>query len=357
MHWTNKGFTDGKPSNMRNTTLRFTAISISIFVLLLIAYGFGMLFPQSPIQLGFESPLPPFEWPQVSSILPKDSGGQITVPQQAVTLNITLWPTTRVKCDVPYDFMKIRIYTSVGNDPLVPALEDAKVSQERVDGIKFPVLSFSQIPIDVGGHSNFTVVIGSDSRFGRAYVLGQDSKTNFPNPIPPTGTALIIPPEEKNNNLWEIDSRIQMVWPHTKQGKYTEVKNAEYVNVAVDYFRHGTLESLPIDFPSNNWQYYVLEPYLMVAEDSNPFIVFGKDSDIYHAYHAQRTTYIANGKQYPRWIFDDVPVKIGHDYHFIALWAPKSHAQGFRIYPSVWTHSAGMSANISPGTIPGTCIP
>jgi hypothetical protein len=70
----------------------------------------------------------------------------------------------------------------------------------------------------------------------------------------------------------------------------------------------------------------------------------------------QETTYTINGQQYPRWVFNDVPVQPGQQYHFMAmLTGIQGGVVDGRQFPTIWTHAADARTYLPTPQPPPAC--
>jgi hypothetical protein len=135
--------------------------------------------------------------------------------------------------------------------------------------------------------------------------------------------------------------RISIVWPHDERGNFAPVERAPLVNVAVDLFVHGTLKSVPPDFEPDFMD-------LMVVEGNNLPQRANKTP--------VKTTYTVNGQTFPRWVFNDVPVKPGGQFHFLVYLIPFRRA-GFKFNTTVWTHAPDARTFLPQPELPPPCLP
>lgn len=69
-----------------------------------------------------------------------------------------------------------------------------------------------------------------------------------------------------------------------------------------------------------------------------------------------KMTYSANGQIYPRWVFNDVPVKPGGQSHFIA-WVTTSRRSLLSPFTTIWTHAADARTYLPAPEPPPSCVP
>ena len=192
-----------------------------------------------------------------------------------------------------------------------------QVIERTVGGVTFPSVEFNNIPADLaaepGAKYRFVLMDGSN-----VWVHAADPRTIFPQQVVPAGYSEPQPQA--------IDARIQVVWPHDAQGRLCPVAEAPLVNIAVDLFAHGTLNSVPLDYEPEYLR-------LQVAQGNDPLVL---QRDLV----PQKITYTANGHTFPRWVFNNVPVEPGRQYHF-APYVVRPQNKGFPSWTfTIWTHAA-----------------
>lgn len=136
-----------------------------------------------------------------------------------------------------------------------------------------------------------------------------------------------------------VDAKIEIVWPHDQLGKAAPVGSAPLVNIEVYLFQRGTLNPVPCTFSNTvtlhsamNW-----EIYGQGHGTGGEMTV-----DRTEAVSAQRTTRTVDGKSFPVWVFNDVPIGIPAStpyitnvktFYFVAV-------QGADYRTNVWAHGA-----------------
>lgn len=150
-----------------------------------------------------------------------------------------------------------------------------------------------------------------------------------------------------------IDARIEIVWPHDAQGN--PARNGTFVNVEVYLFERGTLNPVACTFANNvilrwsrnHFTSAVVDATLSPAHD----LPDQAGSAIGH-----RITRTVDGKTFPAWEFNDVPVAqpledtgvkavFNETYFFVEV-------EGADARTNVWTHALqGMTA------LPGNIFP
>lgn len=288
---------------------------------------------------------PLFE-PRIAIVWPHDGHGHPTAVAQSRAVNVSIWPTDSVRCTPPPDIplsSLVVLGVAKNNDPVTPVTVSPQWIQRTVHGVTFPSVEFNNVPADLAADPSakfsFAVVggilPGGPSEISNVWIHAADPRTYYPQPVVPTGfTDMPLP---------TVDLRIQIVWPHDAQGQYAPVDQATRVNVAVDLFEHGTLKSVGPDFPPAS----VSPPHLRIADGNSPLQESGVS--------AQKISYTVNGQVYPRWVFNDVPVVPGHQYHFMAEISGQFayHSQ----FSSIWTHAADARTILPNPQVPPACAP
>jgi len=215
------------------------------------------------------------------------------------------------------------------NDPLRPLPVKGQMILRSVNGITFPSMEFNNIPADLVAEPTARFYFSTAAVGSNIWVHAVDARTILPHPLIPAG----IEPEPGL-----IDARIQIVWPHDEQGRFAPVDRAPFVNIAFDLFAAGTLNSVPVDYEPSRLD-------LIIAEGNAP--------TEWKEWPAIKTTYQANGQTFPRWVFNDVPVQPGRQYHFmVAVWR-NGRAPDFS--SSVWTHAPDARTFLPRPEVPPPC--
>jgi hypothetical protein len=151
-------------------------------------------------------------------------------------------------------------------------------------------------------------------------------------PLVPTGLA-------QAQSAPAVDAKIEIVWPHDQQGNVAPVGTAPLVNVEVFLFQRGTLNPVPCSFSNTvtlhsamNWEIY----------GQGHGIGGEMTVDRRESVPAQRTTRTVDGKTFPVWVFNSVPIGIPAStpyitdiktFYFVAV-------QGADYRTNVWAHGA-----------------
>ena len=281
---------------------------------------------------------------RISIVWPQDGFGHGVGIAQARALNLSIWPIGRVSC-VPSQNVSLLI--AKNNEPALVWGKLGQVNLRTGQFGKFPTIDFNDIPADMVSEPAaryhfilYAPVSASINEFsGNIWVHAADPRTIQPNPIVPTGFSTQMLPAQG------LDTRIQIVWPHDLQGNLASVTNATRLNITVEVFEHGTLKAILPD-ASGKFRYTLA---LYVADGN----------DVVHpASYSTLTsrTYVVDGQTYTQWIFNDVPVIPGHQYHFLAG-ATAAGRQDVYPYSTIWTHAQeGRTLLPNPQDSPA-CVP
>jgi hypothetical protein len=267
---------------------------------------------------------------QVGVVWPHDGQGNAVGLDQARAVNVSLWPRVQVSCDVQPETGVL--WMARDNEPAQPVAGDAQVVLALVDGAQFPMLVVNGVPADTTspGTSYRFFVRSPDSN---VWVHAADPRSNLTEPVFPT--------EHSDQNPRQVDVRIQVVWPHDGRGESVPVERATAVNIAVDLFAHGTTRSVPLDFEP--------ELVLRVAAGNNPLREQNEAGQPIAS--VTRTTHVVDDRTFPRWVFNNVPVQPGSQYHFLI-----DITGGAEIaYPSIWTHGHDAELRQAAPSIPPSC--
>ena len=257
--------------------------------------------------------------PQVSIVWPHDGHGERVPLAEANAVNISVWPRNVVSCNQRSP--TVTLWRAEGNEPAEEVDIRGEWLVRQTAAAAFPSLEFNDVPADTQGSParRYVFFAGFASN---VWVHSADARTLLPEPVLPTGIA-------EQESLRQLDTRIQIVWPHDGRGNPAPVAEARAVNIAVDIFLHGTRRSVPTKFAPSGSD--TMQPVLYVAE-GNGMMTWVRDDSLIAT--AERSDYTVEGQRFPRWVFNNVPVSPGAQYHFLAVVRGDSLT-----YPSVWTHA------------------
>jgi len=119
-----------------------------------------------------------------------------------------------------------------------------------------------------------------------------------------------------------LDAKVEIVFPHDANGAPTDVVDGTLVNIGVDLFNAGTLQSVLADFSA---------PVRLLRSANNDVAEFVPGV-------GQRITVVTGGVSHPRWVFNNVSVLAAtrppNNYTFRAF------VEGVTFFPNVWVHGA-----------------
>jgi len=270
--------------------------------------------------------------PRISIVWPHNGAGVFTSVANSKAVNISVWPSDAVSCETPPE-RELVLWRAHNNEPAVPLDMDGEFFMREAEGVAFPSMEFNTVPADMTStpYGRYYFLLGFE---GNVWVDAADARTYLPHPAEPIGFS-------ESDEPGSVDTRIQIVWPHDADGDFAPVEQATYANVAVDVFEHGTLKSVPTDYDARLILYMAEANYPMRATRAN-------NPSQYIAY-AEKTTYEVDGLEYPRWVFNDVQVEPGHQYHYLV------RVEGVTTYPTIWTHAADARTYLPHPTPPPAC--
>ncbi|HUE75516.1 MAG TPA: serine/threonine-protein kinase [Chloroflexota bacterium] len=273
------------------------------------------------------------QFQQVGVVWPHDGQGNAVGLDQARAVNVSLWPRVQVNCDVEPETGLL--WVARDNEPARPVTSGAMIVLASIDGAQFPMLVINDVPADTAANPTASYRFFVRSPDSNVWVHAADprSKPNEP----------FVPTEQSEPNPSQIDARIHIVWPHNGRGEPVPVEQATAVNVAVDLFAHGTTRSVPMDFDP--------KLVLRVAEGNGP--LREQDEAGQPIALASKITHTIDDRTFPRWVFNNVPVQPGRQYHFLV-----DVTEGVEMaFPSIWTHGHDSGMSQSPPSIPPSCSP
>jgi hypothetical protein len=216
---------------------------------------------------------------------------------------------------------------------------DNGVAQPVATGVKrtasagsltYPLWDFNDVDVSAArdpSHRYYFWVSDDNQRVNSTiWSHGVDARTFFPQQDVPTGVL--------TQTVTAVDAKIEIVWPHAS----APVSQATLVNVGVELFAHGTLQSVPVDFGRSVQLYQStntggLEPIAM----------------------GTRVLQTTNGLTYPTWQFNDVDVSAARDPNnriYFRLDVP-----GVTTYSNVWTHGVDARTHFPKQDVPTAVAP
>jgi hypothetical protein len=283
-------------------------------------------------------------YPRTSIVWPHDGQGNPTSVVQSRAINVSVWPTRQVPCNERDGWERISLQVAKNNEPVQIAAASGQRILRTVNGVMFPSVEYNNVPADMTTDPTTQYRFVYGAVFSNVWVHAADPRTLYPHPVVPTGYSERRPRE--------VDTRIQIVWPHNGRGNFTPVERATFVNIAVDIFAHSTLKSVPPDYLVDSS--LIPNPVLLVAEGNGPL----RERNEAGASFAipERITYTVNGRTYPRWVFNNVAVKPGQQYHFMVT-ASSPEADFERAYSTIWTHAVDARTFLPHPEVPPPCVP
>lgn len=209
----------------------------------------------------------------------------------------------------------------------------------QAGSLNYPVWDFNDV--DVAAAQNpqnkyyFRVAVAGTGYNGMIWTHGADARTYFPHQDVPTAVLTNAPQA--------VDAKIEIVWPHDN----LPVAKATQVNVGVDLFAHGTLESVPTnDAPT-------VQLYRSINNGPLEEVAVGDP-----------VLQTANGLTYPVWQFNNIDVSAARDpQNHVSFWV---NVVGVQSYSNVWTHGSDarsyfpkqdVPTAVAPAATPTTTIP
>lgn len=210
---------------------------------------------------------------------------------------------------------KVQLWRAVNNEPAQP-IETAE--QRTVDGQPFPYWDANDIDVsatqDRAGKIYFLVTVDGVDTATSVWAHAADARTYYPEQEVPSGIA--------TGAVDAVDARIQIVWPHDRQGAEAGVDAADLANVAVTLFKHGTRLSVPPSWSGQVLLYGAWNSEVARVVSAAP-VVSSRQAGVI---------------TYPVWEFNDAPVDRARDgANRLYLWAV---ARGVTSYPTIWAHGA-----------------
>jgi photosystem II stability/assembly factor-like uncharacterized protein len=211
---------------------------------------------------------------------------------------------------------QVTVWQAEDNSPAKP-LEDAE--QRTLDGYPFPLWELNDVDVRYASDPQhklyFMIQVAGADTATSIWTHGSDPRTNYPFPEVPSGVAA--------GKIDAVDARIQVVWPHDAQGNLKDTSEADFVNISVALYKHGTRLSVPA-----GWT-----PARMLLLGA-----WNQEIGLPLAREAVDEVRKAGAITYPTWEFNNVPVSRAKDpANKVHLWV---RVDGVDTYPTIWTHGA-----------------
>ena len=254
---------------------------------------------------------------KIEIVYPHDSSGNLQPVSQATLANLGVflfYPNTLNP--VPCAFSNaVGLSRGANTDPS-QAVALGKPRQIQQGGQNITIWEWNDV--DVSGAVDplnkyyFTLGVDGMATNTNVWSHGEDARTIFPQQDVPTGLGPLGT---------EADARIEIVFPHDAQGNPKSVTEASLVNIGVDLFSVGTLQSAPLD--AN------LTVRLFRSLNNDPQREVGV---------GQKAVATTGGIAHPRWLFNDVDVSASQNplnkYYF------RVNVDGVGTHSNVWSHGA-----------------
>lgn len=282
-------------------------------------------------------------YPQIAIVWPHDGRGVPTSVERSRAVNVSVWPTQQVRCDTKANF---RLLIAKQNGLARVAEMAGGPATRSVGAVTFPVLEYNDIEANLAGEPTVQYRLLTYGEVqprrldfvGNVWVHAADPRTILPGPVLPFGLANTSRP------VGGYDARIQVVWPHDGKGNLTPVEQATYVNVAVDIFARNTFDAV-VPNASGTFPFSVT---LLKADANGPLEPVLRAPEV--------ITYTANDLEYPRWVFNDVPVNPAHATHFVVSLLPTG-SRAASPNTTVWTHASDARTILPNPPVPPSCLP
>lgn len=281
-------------------------------------------------------------YPQIAIVWPHDGQGTSTSVELSRAFNVSVWPAQQVRCDIEANF---QLMIAKQNGLARVAAVAGEPATRAVGAVTFPALEYNDVEANLAGDRTvqyrlltYGEVQPTRMDFaGNVWIHAADPRTILPGPVLPLGLATTARP------AGGYDSRIQVVWPHDGKGNFTPVEEATYVNVAVDIFAHDTFDAV-VPQASGSFPFSVT---LLKADGNGPLEPVLRTAEV--------ITQTANDQEYPRWVFNDVPVNPARATHFVVSLLPAG-GKAASPYTTVWTHASDARTILPNPPVPPSCL-
>jgi hypothetical protein len=289
-------------------------------------------------------PVQPVIWrPQIAIVWPHTPEGDPAPLIDTTLVNISVWPREAVPCDQQ---PALKLAHAQSNEPTELFPSPGTLIWRWVGQVVFPSVEFNDVLANLRQtpDAQFKFVTYGDVApshrgfAGNVWVHAIDPRTILPQPVVPTGRSPAAYAES-------YDARIQIVYPHDRQGRLAPVAQAPLVNVAVDIFDHGTLQTASPD-EKGHFRFGVT---LLAAEGNGPV----QPVD----FTAQQITYTVGSQVFPRWVFNDVPVDPRQQTHFLVSVITAGAIQVASPHTTIWTHATDARTYLPQPIPPPACTP
>jgi photosystem II stability/assembly factor-like uncharacterized protein len=211
---------------------------------------------------------------------------------------------------------EVTVWQAEDNSPAKPL--DA-AGQRTVDGNPFPFWELNDVDVSYAADPQhklyFMIQVPGVESATSIWTHGSDPRTHYPFPEVPSGVVA--------DKIEAVDARIQVVWPHDAAGNQRGTSEADYVNVSVALYKHGTRLSVPVGWTPAGMQ-----------------LQGAWNQEIGQALAMEGVVQVrkAGAITYPTWEFNNIPVGWAKDpANKVHLWV---RVDGVDTYPTIWTHGA-----------------
>ncbi len=281
---------------------------------------------------------------RISIVWPQDGSGHQTAVAQSRAINVSVWPTGQVACTATPG---LQLLMAQDNSPAAAVGGSGQTIQRTVNGVTFPSVEFNDIPANLQADpltkfrlvSYGNVSSTATSFSGNVWAHAADPRTFYPNPVIPVGFASSPTPAAG------LDARIQIVWPHDLYGNFAPVQVASRVNIGVEVFEHGTLNAVPKNVETG----FQFSLGILMSE-------FNGALHTPSSFTTAQVTYTVGANTFTRFVFNDVPVVPGRQYHFVPTATPTGSST-VSPFASIWTHAPDARTYLPYPQVPPACIP
>lgn len=307
--------------------IRFSIIGVVTLMALIAVMGRAEAAPQAASS---------WQGPRIAIVWPHNGAGVFTSVASSRAVNVSVWPSNAVRCVDAMPSQEITLWRASNNEPAAPVSIHGQLSYKSQASVLFPSLEFNDVPADMASNpaNRYYFLLGGFQ--GNVWVDATDARTYLPYPVTPAGFSQSAVPSS-------VDTRIQIVYPHDRNGNFAGLEQATLVNVAVDIFEHGTLNSVPLNYNPGPILLYIAEANFPIA------LARAETGSVATVAMASLEPYTANGVKYPRWVFNNVMVEPGKQYHYLV------RVQGVETSPTIWTHATDVRTYLPNPPLPPSC--
>jgi hypothetical protein len=308
--------------------IRLSVIAAAALVAMITVIGRAEAAPQAASN---------WQGPRIAIVWPHNGAGVFTSVATSRAVNVSVWPSNAIHCADPDPSQGITLWRASNNEPAAPLdIPHPQHFYRTMNNVNFVSLEFNDIPADIASNpaNRYYFLLGGFQ--GNVWVDATDARTYLPYPVAPTGFSQNVAPAS-------VDTRIQIAYPHDRNGTFAGLEQATLVNVAVDIFEHGTLNSVPLTYNAGPILLYIAEANYPIA------LARAESGSVATVAMANLEPYTLNGTKYPRWVFNNVIVEPGKQYHYLV------RVQGVETFPTIWTHALDVRTYLPNPPLPPAC--